>query len=49
MYEPCSSPHPGRSAIRAQSFAPVVYRIDESKHSVVVEDIQHRATACRRR
>lgn len=27
----------------------VVYRIDESKHSVVVEDIQHRSTVCRRR
>ena len=27
----------------------VVYRIDESKHSVVVEDIQHRATVYRRR
>jgi mRNA-degrading endonuclease RelE of RelBE toxin-antitoxin system len=27
----------------------VVYRIDESKHSVVVEDIQHRSTAYRRR
>jgi mRNA-degrading endonuclease RelE of RelBE toxin-antitoxin system len=27
----------------------VVYRIDESKHSVVVEDIQHRLTVYRRR
>jgi mRNA interferase RelE/StbE len=27
----------------------VVYRIDESKHSVVVEDIQHRSTVYRRR
>jgi mRNA interferase RelE/StbE len=26
----------------------VVYRIDESKHSVVVEDIQHRSTVYRR-
>jgi mRNA interferase RelE/StbE len=26
----------------------VVYRIDESKHSVVVEDIQHRSTGYRR-
>jgi mRNA-degrading endonuclease RelE of RelBE toxin-antitoxin system len=25
----------------------VVYRIDESKHSVVVEDIQHRSTVYR--
>lgn len=27
----------------------VIYRIDESKHAVIVEDIQHRSTACRRR
>jgi mRNA interferase RelE/StbE len=27
----------------------VLYRIDESKHAVIVEDIQHRATAYRRR
>jgi mRNA interferase RelE/StbE len=27
----------------------VLYRIDESKHTVIVEDIQHRSTACRRR
>jgi mRNA interferase RelE/StbE len=27
----------------------VVYRIDESKHSVAVEDIQHRSTVYRRR
>jgi mRNA-degrading endonuclease RelE of RelBE toxin-antitoxin system len=27
----------------------VVYRIDESKRSVVVEDIQHRSTVYRRR
>jgi mRNA-degrading endonuclease RelE of RelBE toxin-antitoxin system len=27
----------------------VIYRIDESKRTVVVEDIQHRATAYRRR
>ena len=27
----------------------VVYRIDESKHSVVVEDIQRRSTVYRRR
>lgn len=27
----------------------VLYRIDESKHTVVVEDIQHRSTAYRRR
>lgn len=27
----------------------VLYQIDESKHAVVVQDIQHRATACRRR
>lgn len=27
----------------------VVYRIDESKHSVVVEDIQHRSMVYRRR
>jgi mRNA interferase RelE/StbE len=27
----------------------VLYRIDESKHAVIVEDIQHRSTACRRR
>lgn len=26
----------------------VVYRIDESKHTVVVEDIQHRSTVYRR-
>jgi mRNA-degrading endonuclease RelE of RelBE toxin-antitoxin system len=27
----------------------VIYRIDESKHTVIVEDIQHRATAYRHR
>jgi mRNA interferase RelE/StbE len=27
----------------------VLYRIDESKHLVVVQDIQHRSTAYRRR
>jgi mRNA interferase RelE/StbE len=27
----------------------VVYRIDESKHTVIVEDIQHRSTAYRPR
>ncbi|MDR0342003.1 MAG: type II toxin-antitoxin system RelE/ParE family toxin [Nocardiopsaceae bacterium] len=27
----------------------VLYRIDESKHAVVVQDIQHRSTAYRRR
>ena len=27
----------------------VLYRIDESKHAVIVEDIQHRSTAYRRR
>lgn len=27
----------------------VVYRIDESKHAVIVQDIQHRSTAYRRR
>lgn len=27
----------------------VIYRIDESKHTVIVEDIQHRSTAYRRR
>ena len=27
----------------------VLYRIDESKHAVIVQDIQHRATAYRRR
>jgi mRNA interferase RelE/StbE len=27
----------------------ILYRIDESKHVVIVEDIQHRATAYRRR
>jgi mRNA interferase RelE/StbE len=27
----------------------ILYRIDESKHAVIVEDIQHRSTACRRR
>lgn len=27
----------------------VVYRIDESKHAVIVQDIQHRAHAYRRR
>lgn len=27
----------------------VIYRIDESKHAVIVEDIQHRSTAYRRR
>jgi mRNA interferase RelE/StbE len=27
----------------------VLYRIDESKHVVVVQDIQHRSTAYRRR
>jgi len=27
----------------------VVYRIDEAKHTVIVEDIQHRSTANRRR
>jgi mRNA interferase RelE/StbE len=27
----------------------VIYRIDESKHAVVVQDIQHRSTVCRRR
>jgi mRNA interferase RelE/StbE len=27
----------------------VLYRIDESKHTVIVEDIQHRSTAYRRR
>jgi mRNA interferase RelE/StbE len=27
----------------------VVYRIDEAKRIVVVEDIQHRSTVCRRR
>lgn len=27
----------------------VIYRIDESKHAVVVQDIQHRSTAHRRR
>ena len=27
----------------------IVYRIDESKHSVVVEDVQHRSTIYRRR
>lgn len=27
----------------------VVYRIDEPKHVVIVQDIQHRASACRPR
>jgi len=27
----------------------VLYRIDESKHTVIVQDIQHRSTAYRRR
>ena len=27
----------------------VLYRIDESKHTVIVEDIQHRSTPYRRR
>lgn len=27
----------------------VLYRIDESKHTVIVEDIQHRSTAYRHR
>jgi mRNA-degrading endonuclease RelE of RelBE toxin-antitoxin system len=27
----------------------VLYRIDESKHMVIVQDIQHRSTAYRRR
>jgi mRNA interferase RelE/StbE len=27
----------------------VVYRIDESKHTVIVEDIQHRSTVYRPR
>ena len=27
----------------------VLYRIDESKHAVIVQDIQHRSPACRRR
>jgi mRNA-degrading endonuclease RelE of RelBE toxin-antitoxin system len=27
----------------------VIYRIDESKHTVIVEDIQHRSTAYRPR
>jgi mRNA interferase RelE/StbE len=27
----------------------ILYRIDESKHTVIVEDIQHRSTAYRRR
>ena len=27
----------------------VMYRIDESKHAVIVQDIQHRPTAYRRR
>jgi mRNA interferase RelE/StbE len=27
----------------------ILYRIDESKHTVVVEDIQHRSTAYRHR
>jgi len=27
----------------------VLYRIDESKHTAIVEDIQHRSTAYRRR
>lgn len=27
----------------------VVYRIDESKHAVIVQDVQHRSTAYRRR
>ena len=27
----------------------VIYRIDESKHAVIVQDIQHRSTAYRRR
>lgn len=27
----------------------VLYRIDEAKHAVVVQDIQHRSTVCRRR
>jgi mRNA interferase RelE/StbE len=27
----------------------VIYRIDEAKHTVAVEDIQHRSTAYRRR
>jgi mRNA interferase RelE/StbE len=27
----------------------VLYRVDESKHAVIVQDIQHRSTAYRRR
>ena len=27
----------------------VLYRIDESKHAVIIQDIQHRSTAYRRR
>jgi hypothetical protein len=27
----------------------VIYRIDESKHAVIVEDIRHRSAAYRRR
>lgn len=27
----------------------VLYRIDEPKHAVIVQDIQHRPAACRRR
>jgi mRNA interferase RelE/StbE len=27
----------------------VIYRIDESKHAVVVQDVQHRSTVYRRR
>ena len=39
----------GFHSARIGTYWPVLYRIDESRHAVIVQDIQHRSTGYRRR
>ena len=47
--KPLSAELTGLHSARLGTQWRVIYRIDDSKHVVIVEDIQHRATAYRRR
>jgi hypothetical protein len=43
------TPCPDSTGPRLSIQRRVLYRIDESKHAVIVQDIQHRSTTYRRR
>jgi mRNA-degrading endonuclease RelE of RelBE toxin-antitoxin system len=47
--KPLRDPLSGFHSARLGTQWRVLYRIDESKHAVIVQDIQHRSTAYRRR